>query len=120
MFSALKRFFGADPNKPSVSMRRGQIFQWRRGLKLQASEDTQLALPGELMREDEKIGSIIEVDDDAEIGFRQRPDGSFEAIILRLRTGHSVELHRSSDAVLLADDDRERIFYVLSDGGTAS
>jgi hypothetical protein len=115
MLSALKRFLGADPNKPSVSMRRGQIFRWRRGLKLQASEDTQLALPGELVRDEEQIGSIIEVDDDAEIGFRQRPDGSFEAIILSLRAGHAVALHRSSDAVLLAEDDRERIFFVVSD-----
>jgi len=32
----------------------------------------------------------------------------------RLRAGHTVELHRSSDALLIADDDRERVFYVLS------
>ena len=95
-------------------MRRGQVFQWRRGVRLKASEDTQLALPGELLREGEQIGSIIAVDDDAEIGFRQRDDGSFEAIILRLRAGHTVELHRSSDALLIADDDRERVFYVES------
>jgi hypothetical protein len=94
-------------------MRRGQVFQWRCGLRLQASEDTELALPGELVRDGEQVGSIIDIDDDAEIGFRQLPDGSFEAIILRLRTGQEVELHRSSHALLLADDDRERIFYVV-------
>ena len=114
MLSALKRFFGADPNKPSITMRRGQVFQWRRGVRLQASEDTQIALPGELLREGEQIGSIIDVSDDAEIGFRQRTDESFEAIILRLRAGHTAELHRGSDALLIADDDRERVFYVLS------
>ena len=114
MLSALKRFLGADPNKPSITMRRGQVFQWGRGVRLQASEDTQIALPGELVREGEQIGSIIDVSDDAEIGFRQRPDESFEAIILRLRAGHTVELHRGSDALLIADDDRERVFYVLS------
>jgi len=95
-----------------VTMRRGQVFQWRRGLRLRATEDTQLALPGELVRDREQIGSIIEVDDDAEIGFRQRDDGSFEAIILRLRAGHAVALHRSSDVLLIADDDRERVFHV--------
>lgn len=114
MLTALKRSLGSDPNKPSVSIRRGQVFQWRRGLRLQASEDSQFAFPGELVRGEEQIGSIIEVDADAEIGFRQRADGSFEAIILRLRAGHAVTLHRSSDILLIADDDRERVFYVLS------
>jgi len=114
MLAALKRFFAAGPNKPSVTMRRGQVFQWRRGLRLRATEDTQLALPGGLVREPEQIGSIIEVDDDAQIGFRQRADGSFEAIILQLRAGHRVLLHRSSDALLIANDDRERIFHVES------
>jgi hypothetical protein len=115
MFTAFKRLFGAEAKKPTVQMRRDQVFQWRRGLRLQASEDTQLALPGELVRDAEQIGSIVEVDDDDEIGFPQRADGSFESIILRLRAGHAVLLHRSSDVMLLADDDRERVFYVLSD-----
>jgi hypothetical protein len=114
MLAALKRFFAADPNKPSVTMRRGQVFQWRRGFRLRATEDTQLALPGELVREQEQIGSIVEVDDDAQIGFRQRADGSFDAIILQLRAGRRVLLHRASDALLIADDDRERVFYVES------
>ena len=112
MLGALKRFLTADPNKPSVTMRQGQVFQWRRGLCLRASETTQLALPGELVREDEKIGTIIEVDDEARIGFRERLDGTVEAIILQLQAGHKVRLHRSSDVLLLADDDRERVFYV--------
>src|SRR5262245_35001014 len=117
MFSALQRFFGADPNKPSVAMRRGQIFQWRRGLCLRATEDALLALPADLVRAEEKIGSIIDVDDDAEIGFRERADGSLEAIILRLRAGQKAELHRSSEALLIADDDRERVFHIESQSG---
>ena len=112
--AAFKRFFAAKPNKPSVTLRRGQVFRWRRGLRLRATEETQLALPGELVREQEQIGSIVEVDDDAQIGFRQRPDGNFEAIILQLRAGHRVLLHRSCDALLIADYDRERVFHVES------
>ncbi len=50
-----------------------------------------------------------------DIGFRQRDDSSLEAIILLLRAGHAVTLQRSSDALLIADDDREGVFYVLSD-----
>jgi hypothetical protein len=38
-------------------------------MRIAASEDTQLALPGELVRDPEQVGSIIEVEDDAEIGF---------------------------------------------------
>ncbi len=81
---------------------------------MQATEDSQLAFPGELVRDKEQVGRIVEADDDAEIGFPQRPDGSFEAIVLRLRPGQTVMRNRSSDALLMSDDDRERIFYVLS------
>ena len=112
MLGALKRFLTADPNKPSVTMRPGQVFQWRSGLCLRACEDTKLALPDALVREDEKIGSIIKVDDEARIGFCDRPDGTLEAIILQLQSGQKVRLHRSCDVLLLADDDRERVFYV--------
>jgi len=93
----------------------GQVFQWRRGVRLQAITDSALAFPGELVRDDEQIGSIIEADTDAHIGFQRRADGSFEAIHLRLRAGHTVILHRSSDTLLVAPDGDQRAFYVLSE-----
>ena len=120
MFPSLKRLFRAvtgpaQPSRPTVTMRAGQIFQWHRGLRLQAAEDTRLALPGELIRNDEQIGSIIEVDHDADVGFQKRSDGTVEAIHMRLHAGHTVTLHRSSDVLLVARDREERVFYILSD-----
>jgi len=121
MISALKRLFGiAQTNRPTVTMRAGETFQWRRGLRLQAVEDSQLAFPGGLVRDGERFGSIVEVDDDdAEMGFKQRPDGSFEVIYLRIRAGCTVALHRPSDVLLVAPDGQQRVFYVLSDTNDA-
>jgi len=90
------------------------VFSWHRGVRLEASEDSELIFPGEILRDEEQIGSIIEVDDDAEIGFRQRPDKSFDLIILRLKAGHTVTLHRGADVLLGGSDAEERVFYVLS------
>ena len=114
MFSSLKKIFGAQPERPSITMSAGKLFQWRRGLRLEAATDSQLAFPGELVHDDEQMGSIIEADDEAEMGFQKRADGSFEAIHLRLRAGHAVTLHRSSDVLLVAPDGQQRVFYVLS------
>ena len=119
MFSSLKKLFGVEPERPSITISTGQPFQWRRGTRLEATSDSQFAFPGELVRDDEQMGSIIEVDDDAEMGFQKRADGSFEAIHLRLRPGHAVTLHRSSDVLLVGPDGQQRVFYVLSDTNNA-
>jgi hypothetical protein len=95
-------------------MRSGEVFQWQPGVSLQASGDSELVFPGEIVRETEQIGSIIDADEDAQIGFQQRPDGSFETIIVRLKAGQAVTLHRGSHVLLAGSG--ERVFYVLSEG----
>jgi hypothetical protein len=114
MFSSLKKLFGAEPAKPTVTIKSGEIFPWHRGVRLQAIQDSELIFPGEIFREGEQLGSIIETDDEADIGFQQRPDGTFERIILRLKAGQAVTLHRGSDTLLGGTDVAERVFYVLS------
>jgi hypothetical protein len=103
--------------RPTLTLRAGRVFEWSRGLHLQALEDTRIAFPGELVRDGEKIQNVIAADKDAQIGFQTRPDGSFEAIHLRLRAGQRVLLHRSSDVLLVAPDGEERHFRVLSERG---
>ena len=75
--------------------------------------------PGALVRDDEQIGSIIDADDNAEIGFQDQSDGT-KVIHLRLRVGQAVTLRRSSDVMLLASDERVRVFYVLSESNHAA
>jgi len=89
------------------------MFAWRQGIRFQAIEDSEIIFPGEIVREAEQIGSIIEADDEAEIGFQPRPDGTFERIILRLKAGQTATLHRGSQA-LLGGDVTERVFYISS------
>jgi hypothetical protein len=113
MFSSFKKFFGPKPNRETVRVKSGQLFAWRRGIRLEAIEDSEIILPGEIFREGEELGSVIEADDDADIGFHQRPDGSFDRIILRLKAGHKATLHRGSQA-FLGGDVTERVFYVSS------
>lgn len=94
----------------------GQPFAWRRGLRLEATEETHLAVPGELVRQNEQLGSIVEIsDNDAEVRFQQREGGGIEAIHLFLKPGQSVVLHRASEVFVVADDSRKRVFYVLSE-----
>jgi hypothetical protein len=113
MFSSLKKFFGIEPVRETVTIKSGQLFAWRRGIRFQAIEDSEIIFPGEIFREGEEIGSVIEADDDADIGFHQRSDGSFDKIILRLKAGQTATLHRGSQA-LLGGDVTERVFYVSS------
>ena len=111
MFSPFKKLFSAEPVRETVTIKGGQMFAWRSGICFEAIEDSEIILPGEIFREGEELGSIIEVDDDAHIGFHQRPDGSFDRIILRMKAGHKATLRRGSQA-LLGGDVAVRAFYV--------
>lgn len=113
MFNKLKQLFGASASSTEVVLRTEETFEWHRGTCLQAVEDSMLAFPGELIREGELIGSIIDAGDDAEIGFKQREDQSFEIIYLRLRAGHNVTLQRSAQVILVADAPLERRFRIV-------
>jgi hypothetical protein len=57
---------------------------------------------GGLVQGGEEIGSIIEVPDDAEIGFEgQMPDKTFERIFVKLTPGQAVRLHRATQAMMV-------------------
>jgi hypothetical protein len=112
MFSSFKKLFGTEPARQTVTLKIGEVFAWHQGVRLEAIEDSEIVFPGEIIGDTEQVGSIIDADEDAEIGFQQRPDGTNERIILRLKAGQTVTLHRGSHA-LLGSDLKERVFYVL-------
>jgi len=60
-------------------------------------------LPGGLIREQECIGSIIDVADEAEIGFQpsENPNEAFGYIILKLKEGQSACINRSTQAMMV-------------------
>ncbi len=78
-------------------------FKWPKETRLQALTAVTVILPGALVREGEAIGSIIDAPEDAAIGFVPSPDGKgFESIHVKLKSGESIGVHRSSMAIVQA------------------
>jgi len=70
-----------------------------------AREQVTILLPSALVPPGSLIGSVIDIPDDAEIGFQEseNPDEPFIHIILRLKKGQSVRFSRSTQAVFLTE-----------------
>jgi len=89
------------------------LFLWPKGQRLTPTQAVLLMVPGGLVRESEEIGSIIEVPDDAEIGFDgQMPDKTFQRILLKLAPGQAVRLHRATQAMMVQPSDQAVVFDV--------
>jgi len=113
--SFLKSLFGSKTPKKQLAVAvAGKMFAWKAGCWLEATETTTFLLPGQLIRDDEKIGSIVETSsDDALIGFTQDPETkAFTEIRLKLKAGQSATVRRSTQAMMIADDQRERKIYI--------
>src|SRR5262245_53170275 len=98
MFQSLTKLFGVKkPTKQLVKAPPGQLFAWKQGVWIEATETTLIVLPGELIRDDEKIGSIVETSsDDVMLGFTPSRDGQkFTDIRVKLERGHSAMIRRS-------------------------
>jgi hypothetical protein len=100
----------------------GKMFAWKAGCCLEATETTVFLLPGQLVRDDEKIGSIIETSsDEALIGFTHDPDTKkLTEIRLKLEAGQSATVRRSTQAMMVADDQRERKIYISFETGVSA
>jgi hypothetical protein len=115
MSSFLKSLFHAKkPKKQLAVAEPGKMFAWKAGCWLEATETTVFLLPGQLIRDGEKIGSIIEFSsDDVQIGFTESPDRkSITEIRLKLEAGQSATIRRSAQAMMVADDQSERKIYI--------
>ena len=82
-----------------ITISAGDIFRWRKGLRLQAIERSAFLIPGALFRKGEKIGTTMELsDDEAEIVFLDKPTGdSFPNMAVILKPGHSMRLNRNCE-----------------------
>jgi hypothetical protein len=123
MSSFLKSLFGSKtPKKQMAVAEPGKMFSWKAGCWLEATETTVFLLPGQLVLKDEKIGPIIETSsDDALIGFTHDPDTkNITEIRLKLEAGQSATVRRSTQAMMEADDKRERKIYISFEAGTSA
>lgn len=121
MSSFLKSLFASKPHtKQSAIAEPGKMFAWKKGVWLEATETTVFLLPGQIIGENEKIGSIIETSsDEVMIGFTKSPDDkSITEIRLKLEAGQSATIRRSAQAMMVADDSRERKIYISCETGT--
>src|SRR5689334_9391527 len=115
MLPFLKSMFGSKKAKKQlVQATPGKMFAWKKGCWLEATETTVILLPGQLIGDDEKIGSIIQTSsDDVLIGFTESPDRkNFTQIRLKLEAGQSATIRRSTQAMVAPDDQKERMMYI--------
>lgn len=85
-------------------------FTWPRGCQLTALDETIIAVPGAILADEERIGVVIHADDDVKLSIQDDADAPIK---LWLRTGNSVWLTKSCDAVIVPQfegDTRARRF----------
>jgi hypothetical protein len=91
-------------------------FKWPKGLCLSPTSPVTILLPGGLIQNEETIGSIIEVPDDADIGFRNAHGTGepFECIFVNLKPGMFLRLHRNTEVVVVHESKSAAIFHINS------
>jgi hypothetical protein len=91
-----------------------KAFVWPKRVRLIPSENITIILPGALVANGEEIGAIINVSDDAEIGFKesQNPGELFSQIIVKVSKGDGVRINRSTQAMLVGESERPVMFQV--------
>jgi hypothetical protein len=115
MFKQLKERFGiGEKTKKEIALQPpGEVFPWIKSTRLTAMEDLMLAVPYAILEEDEAIGSIICSDsDDLVIGFPENKENGM--LYLTLKSGMTVWLTKSSQAVVVSDDDTPKRIMVTT------
>jgi hypothetical protein len=98
----------------TIQIESNKAFAWPKGQRLVAGEQVTILLPGALVPPGAQIGSVIDVPDDAEIGFREseNPGEPFSHIVLKLEKGQTVGVARSTQAMVLTDSVKTITFAV--------
>ena len=114
MLAFLKNLLG--PRKATKQLVRavhGEMFGWREGYCIEATETAVILLPGELIQDDEKIGTIIKTsNDDVLLSFTESPDRKgFTHIRIKLERGQSATISRSAQAMILLEGGKETKVY---------
>ncbi len=89
----------------TVQIESNKAFGWPKGLRLTANEPVTILLPAALVPSGVQIGSVLDVPDDAEVGFREseNPGEPFSHIVLKLAKGQTAGVARSTQAVVLTE-----------------
>jgi hypothetical protein len=98
----------------TIKVDSNKAFAWPKGLRLVAGEQMTILLPGALVPPGVPIGSVIDVPDDAEIGFREseNPGEPFSHIVLKLEKGQTAAVAHSTQAIVLTESVKTITFEV--------
>ena len=88
----------------------GTTFPFPKGAKLRPEEEVILALPSTVIAGEEKIGSVLLCDDDAELTLNDKVGAWY----VKLKPGMTFSLTKSCEIMLIAADSRPRFFNYLA------
>lgn len=111
MFNWLKQKISKqdEPGWLRVQQPPGTKFPFPKGAKLRPEEEVLLAVPAAIITDNETIGDVFLIDDDALMTFNQEV-GAWYVI---LKPGMTFSLSRSCEVMLIAKDTRPRFFKLL-------
>jgi hypothetical protein len=99
-----------------MAIRSGTPFEWKRGLRLQATEEVHLIFPAGILIEGQPFKSVIEIsNDDARIAVGEK-DGKLGKVHVFLKAGDNVILRRNTEALFASEVQKETSFVVLAGG----
>jgi|SRR5688572_7499450 len=88
----------------------GTTFPFPKGAKLRPEEEVLLALSSALISGDEKIGSVLLCDDDADLTLNDKVGAWY----VKLKPGMTFSLSKSCEVMLIGADSRPRFFQYLA------
>lgn len=93
------------PNEIVTSLQPGELFPWPNDMTLTAIDELVIALPIALFGDNEKLGDVLLLPENAEINIPLNGDRFY----IRLRSGMTAAIVKSSMACLVAQDARPRL-----------
>ncbi|MEO0250257.1 MAG: hypothetical protein ABIN58_12190 [candidate division WOR-3 bacterium] len=96
--------------------RAGVAFKWPKNIRLQATEDVTIMLPGAILISGQPIDGVIDAPDDVQIGFEKNTDGKgFKSVMIALKAGQALAIRRSSMAIAYSSGRGTIIFKVMQE-----
>jgi hypothetical protein len=82
-----------------ITISADEIFRWRKGTCLRATEQSSFIIPGAIFRKGEKIGDILELsDDDTDVVLLDKPkQDTFPNMAVILKPGSTMRLNRNCE-----------------------
>jgi hypothetical protein len=112
----MKKDKKALPEETNTTVSPGKVFRWPKGAKITAIDPVVIALPKALFQMGEKIGDVVEADD--EMNTAIPPDS--ENILLFVQPGMSVTIKKHSESYVVANDQAPRRVRITEPSTTES